>query len=303
MATKLMKVTSAQWVEQHNAATLHARLVPASFQRNVQPQQVDAIVKYLEAYGEAERPSLGVVTIAHYRERMYCVDGQHRLHAYATLAERGVDVPILALHHVLPSFRAVRSLFAAVNKCVAVPDFLLSEEHAAKQLVVKRVVQLLQCTHRPFFVHAAGGSERRRPNRPRMRPHELEERLFQSGHVRRVLESAQCGAGGGCTDADEADGAAVEECAHRIVDSVEALNTGLAALTHAQLFDVLKTFRELRYGEALPKVEGLAASIASLSLKGGHKPLYLGLFPNYAWLDEYDAVCGMLQPHTPEHNT
>ena len=284
-------IHARQWVERTNVGTICTTLHAASFQRNVQPRQVAGIVAYLRTFAPEALPSLGVITVAHLGPNTYCVDGQHRLRAYAELAEGAASgaegaasgaegaasgaegAHLLVLHHVVATFAEVRDLFAAVNQCVAVPDFLLTEEHACRQMVVKRVCQILQGAFRPYFVHTTVST--RRVNRPKLRPHELEEHLFQSTHVQQTVDRI------GSTAAE------TEVCAQALVGDIQELNAVLRGSSREKLFGILDFFRELKRAEKLPQVARFAARVETI---GGDAPFYLGMFASYTWLAEYDAV-------------
>ena len=279
-STPSIHVRQCQWVERAHVSSLHAMLHPASFQRNVQRQQVADIVKYLQRFPPNERPSLGVITVAHLGDKTYCVDGQHRLYAYLEL-ERG-DQPILVLHHTVATFAEVRALFAAVNQCIAVPDFLLTEEFAGRQMVVKQVCRMLQNAYRPFFVHKASATTRR-PNRPRLRPHKLEDHLFRSAYVQQTVDRI-----GSTTEA------AVTSSSQQITSDIQALNAALALFDTAKLHTILAHFEPMRYGEAAAAVGKFATRVKQIGERGACAPFYLGLFADYTWLTKYQDVCAVV---------
>jgi len=107
---------------------LESRIHIPSIQRNVDPARVAAITEYItKSVENGQAPVLGVISLVILGDKIYVVDGQHRLEALrAYHASSTRMVPFHTLQYLAATPDALREIFMLINSGEPVPTWVLT---------------------------------------------------------------------------------------------------------------------------------------------------------------------------------
>ena len=224
-----------------------------SFQRNIDTDRVnqirDKLIEKKKFYNNY--PYEGLITIVSLSNKLYCIDGQHRLNAYNLLLEKDSDITILIDFRLCSSFEELRDLYKDINKSIKVPDYLLYEENEVSRNIIKDGVFNFKKQYNCYFRQTQ--KSKARSYRPKLRENELCDAIFHSEYK--------------------------YSNAKELTEYLIKINQKLCSLTLNQIYILLDKFKELKRTDSFKTINNLIDKNIN-----NDNPCYLGLFVNLTFI-------------------
>jgi hypothetical protein len=144
---------------------VRGRLAKLSYQRGIIEEQVGHILAGIEnSITKGREPALGAIELAHFKDKFYVIDGQHRLLALKRYYEKtGIGVPFHSIIYRVDNLEEMKELFLDRNRGIPLPDYMKKLDNSKRSLLLE-IRDYLSANFDRFFVTTSKGA---RVNRPR----------------------------------------------------------------------------------------------------------------------------------------
>jgi hypothetical protein len=133
------------------------KIFPPSFQRDIIRVNVEGIKHYLLS---TVSPCIGVIDLARFNGKLYCIDGNHRLTSLKELYEQNIIRHFFCIIYLVNSMEEMRNIFQIRNHTQPIPDFILHPPQD-KGVLLRNIQEFL--TNIPLIKHVPQGSKCNRP--------------------------------------------------------------------------------------------------------------------------------------------
>lgn len=112
-----------------------------SLQRDLMPVQVSKMREHIkEMKSQNEEPIFGAIDIVEFNNKMYCIDGQHRLKALELeYKENNLNIPFTCMIYQANSKEKLQLIFKIRNMNIPLPDYLVSSDNDSKKELLKEI--------------------------------------------------------------------------------------------------------------------------------------------------------------------
>lgn len=245
-----------QIIKKVKLSSIISEIEKPSFQRDKDVLRISEIKSYLILQKKLHEyyPFLGVITLGILKEKLYCIDGQHRLSAYNDLLSADSEISILVDIREVDDFIQLRDLYKKINQCVVVPDYLLYEENQEIMTIIKNGIGNFRQQFDKYFVQKVNST---RANRPNIKENDLADVVFHSS---------------------------VEFNSHQeLTQYLVKINQKLVDMTNESIYMLLKKYKELDY---VDKHEKICNQIQKARDKDIENPCLLGMFKRFSYINE-----------------
>lgn len=245
-----------QIIKKVHLSTILSEIEKPSFQRNIDVSRVSEIKSYLIEQKEIYEyyPFIGIITLGKLKEKLYCIDGQHRLRAYQDLLNPGSEINILIDIRVVDDYIQLRDLFKKINQSVEVPDYLIFEENEEARTIIKNGINNFKQEFDLYFVKK---STSRKAYRPGIKENDLSDAIFHSS---------------------------TEFSSHQeLTQYLLKVNQKLVEMSNEDVYKVLQRYHELEYQDKPEKINSLIEKARS---KNYENPCLLGMFKNFTYINQ-----------------
>lgn len=245
-----------QIIKKVKLSTIISEIEKPSFQRNKDVSRISEIKSYLIEQKKSHEyyPFLGVITLGRLNQKLYCIDGQHRLSAYNDLLSADSEINILVDIREVDDYTQLRDLYKKINQCVTVPDYLLYEENEEVRTIIKNGVNNFKQEFDLYFVKK---SISRKAYRPGIKENDLSDAIF---HSSTNFTSHQ-----------------------ELTQYLLTINQKLVGESDEYIYKALKRFHELEYQDKPLKIKSLIEKARS---KNSENPCLLGMFKGFSYINE-----------------
>ena len=143
-----------QFIKKIQVSRLLSCIEKPSFQRDIDVSRISDIKSYLIEQKELYKyyPLIGIITLGKLKDKLYCIDGQHRLCAYKDLLDADSEVNVLIDERTIDNYSQLRDLFKKINQSVVVPDYLIFEENEEAKTTIKNGISNFKKKYETYFV-------------------------------------------------------------------------------------------------------------------------------------------------------
>jgi hypothetical protein len=108
-----------------------------SIQRDLMPTQVDKMKTHIiQRKSVQKEPIFGAIDIVNFNNKLYCIDGQHRLKALEdTYKINNISVAFTCMIYTADTAEELQLIFKTRNMGIPLPDFLLNTDNNKKELL------------------------------------------------------------------------------------------------------------------------------------------------------------------------
>ncbi len=112
-----------------------------SLQRNLMPVQVSKMRDHIREMNlQKEEPIFGTIDIVEFNNKMYCIDGQHRLKALELeYKENDLNIPFTCMIYHTNSKEKLQFIFKIRNMNIPLPDYMINSDNNFKKDLLKEI--------------------------------------------------------------------------------------------------------------------------------------------------------------------